>query len=121
MAHSVEHGLELVPADEAVAVLVDLPDHVLHVRPLALVLQLLQRLRQLVRAHLRLILLAQPGARLLVGEDLEDALQILELLRLVVLRSILLAAAAAPASRTAHGCTEALLRCTSDSKTNRLG
>ena len=35
VAHTVKHGLELIPADEAIAVLVHLPDHVFDVGALA--------------------------------------------------------------------------------------
>ena len=100
VAHAVEHGLELLPADQPVAILVDLPDHILHVSALALVLQLLQSISKLLRAHLWLVLLGE-RTRLLMREDLEDALQILELLRFVIL-GVALALRIAASARAAH-------------------
>ena len=72
VAHTVEHAFELVITDHSVAVLVHFPDQILddsHAE--ILVVQVLECLEQLVLCDLTVLLLHQ---------DVEDALEILELL-----------------------------------------
>ena len=80
VSDAIKHRLELLPTHKPIAILVNFPDHILDcAHRKLLVLQPFQTCMELLFRDL---------AKLLLHENVEDALQILELLRFVVLAAL---------------------------------